>query len=142
MQYRRTPTASGYSPSKLLNNRQLRAVIDTLLPLPPQSKLKSSNDKVNKTSHYFKIGDPCYALHFGPRRNQDRRWVPAVIAKIQGSRMFYERVVPNRPIWRRHLHQLKPHYVSDSDDDIEDVPSTSDVVQEPSSDSFTSKEES
>ena len=97
IQYQRTPTASEYSPCELLNNRQLRAVIDTLLPSPPhiaQSKLKSSNDKVNKTSHRFKIGDPCYTLYFGPRRNQDPRWVPVVIVKRQGSRMFHVRVVP------------------------------------------------
>ena len=107
MQNRRTPTASGYSPSEPLNNRQLRAVIDTLLPSPPyiaQSKLKSSNDKVNKTFHHFKIGYPCYALYFGPRRNQDPRWAPAVIVKRQGSRIFHERVVPTRPSWRRHLN--------------------------------------
>lgn len=34
MQYRHTPTASGYSPSELLNNRQIRTKTDTLLPLP------------------------------------------------------------------------------------------------------------
>ena len=133
---RRTSTASGYSPSELLNNRQLRVVIDTLLPSPPhiaQSKLNSSNDKVNKTCHHFKIGDPCYALYFGPRRNQDPLWVPAVIVKRQGSRMFHVRVVPIGPIWRRHLNQLQSRYDSDSDNDIEDVPSTSDAVQEPSS---------
>ena len=67
MQYRSTPTTSGYSPSKLLNNRQLCAVIDTLLPSPfhiAESKLKSSNDMVNKTCHHFNIRDPCYALYF------------------------------------------------------------------------------
>ena len=34
MQYRRTPLESGYSPSELLNGRQLRCKIDTLLPSP------------------------------------------------------------------------------------------------------------
>ena len=34
MQYRRTPLASGYSPSELLNGRQIRTKIDTLLPSP------------------------------------------------------------------------------------------------------------
>ena len=34
MQYRRTPLSSGYSPSELLNGRQLRAAIDTLTTLP------------------------------------------------------------------------------------------------------------
>ena len=61
MQYQRTPNASGHLPNKLLNNRQLHAVIDTLLPSPvhiAQSKLKFSNDKVKKTYHYFKIKIP------------------------------------------------------------------------------------
>ena len=127
MHYRRTPAASGYSASEFLNNCHLRAVIDTLLPSPPhiaQSKLKSSNDKVNKTCHHFKIRDPCYALYFGPRHNQDPR-------SRQGIRMFHVRVVPTGPIWRRYLNQLRTRYVSHND--IKDVPSTSDAVQEPTS---------
>ena len=34
MQYRRTPTSCGFSPSELLNARQLRTRIDSLLPSP------------------------------------------------------------------------------------------------------------
>ena len=34
MQYRRTPLAEGYSPSELLNGRQIRTRIDALLPSP------------------------------------------------------------------------------------------------------------
>ena len=34
MQYRRTPTSCGFSPSELLNSRQLRTRIDSLLPSP------------------------------------------------------------------------------------------------------------
>ena len=34
MQYRQTPLASGYSPSELLNGRQIRTKIDILLPSP------------------------------------------------------------------------------------------------------------
>ena len=143
MQYRRTPTASGYSPSELLNNRQLRSVIDTLFPSAPhiaQSKLKSSDNKVSKTGHQFKIGDPCYALYFGPRRNQDPRWVPALIIKKQGSRMFHVRVIPKGPIWRRHINQLQPRYVSDSDNDIEDMSYSFDTIQEPVSSKSSTEE--
>ena len=98
MQYRRTPTSRGHSPSELLNNRQLRAVIDTLLPLPPKSLNPNSSptmiDKVNKTCHHFNIKDPCCALYFGPRHNQNPRWVPALIVKRQSNCMFHVRVVP------------------------------------------------
>ena len=69
MQYRRTPTTSGYSPSELLNNRQLRTKIDTLIPSPAhiaQGKLKVNNPFETKRNHMFKAGDDCYTLHFGP----------------------------------------------------------------------------
>ena len=35
MQYRRTPLADTYSPSELLNGRQMRTKMDVLLPSPP-----------------------------------------------------------------------------------------------------------
>ena len=34
IQYRRTPTSNGFSPSEMLNGRQIRTKIDTLLPSP------------------------------------------------------------------------------------------------------------
>ena len=37
MQYRRTPLASGYSPSEILNGRQIRCKIDTFLLLLKQN---------------------------------------------------------------------------------------------------------
>ena len=74
--------------------------------------------------------------------NQDPRWVPALIVKRQGSHMFHVRVVPKGPIWRRHLNQLQTRYVSDSNNNIEGVPSTSNAVQEPTSNLFTLKKKS
>ena len=118
MQYRRTPTTSGYSPSELLNNRQLRTKIDTLIPSPAhiaQGKLKVNNPSETKRNHMFKVGDHCYTLHFGPRRNQEPRWVPAVVVAKRGARMFNVRVTPRGPIWRRHLDQLRPRYFSAED---------------------------
>ena len=47
--------------------------------------------------------------------------------------MFHVRVVLEGPIWRRQLNQLLLRYVSDSDNGIEDVPSTYDAVQKPTS---------
>ena len=76
MHYRRTSTSSGYSPSELLNSRQMRTIVDTLLPSPfhmAQSKMKKPNKTISKLSHQFQVGDACYALYFGPRRNQDPR---------------------------------------------------------------------
>ena len=63
----------------------------------------------------FKVGDHCYILHFGPRRNQEPHWVPAVVVAKRGARMFNVRVTPRGPIWRRHLDQLRPRYFSAKD---------------------------
>ena len=60
----------------------------------------------------------------------------------QGRRICYVRVVLKEPIWHRHFNQLQPPYISDSDNGIEDVPSTSDAVQELTIESFTLKEKS
>jgi len=72
--YRRTPLSTGYSPSKLLNGRQMRTKIDTLLPSPAHTAqgkqareaTKSQQSErqlpVTQVSVAYKVGDPCYAL--------------------------------------------------------------------------------
>ena len=91
MQYRRIPFASGLSPSELLNGRRIRTKIDTLVPSIPHllqgrqsrqaSKHSNTEDSevVSKVEHHYTLGDPCYALYFGPRRDRDPRWVPAIV---------------------------------------------------------------
>ena len=97
MQYRRIPFASGLSPSELLNGRRIRTKIDTLVPSIPHllqgrqsrqaSKHSSAEDSevVSKVEHHYTLGDPCYALYFGPRRDRDPRWVPAIVTKVHGT---------------------------------------------------------
>ena len=109
MQYRRIPFASGLSPSELLNGRRIRTKIDTLVPSIPhllqgrQSRQasKHSNAKdsevVSKVEHHYSLGDPCYALYFGPRRDRDPRWVPAIVTKVHGTRSVNVRVIPRGP---------------------------------------------
>ena len=70
MQYRRTPTSCGFSPSELLNSRQLRTRIDSLLPSPAhiaQGKQSNETSKshmtpdsggVAKVTRQYKAGDP------------------------------------------------------------------------------------
>ena len=70
----------------------------------------------------FHVGDPVYALYFGPRRDNDGRWVPALVTKRKGSRTFNVKVQPNGPTWRRHSEQLQPRAVSDEDDEPETLP--------------------
>ena len=136
MQYRRIPFASGLSPSELLNGRRIRTKIDTLVPSIPhllqgrQSRQasKHSNAKdsevVSKVKHHYSLGDPCYALYFGPRRDRDPRWVPAIVTKVHGTRSVNVRVIPRGPTWRRHLDQLRPRYGSDQDDDPCEIPTS------------------
>ena len=136
MQYRRIPFASGLSPSELLNGRRIRTKIDTLVPSIPHllqgrqskqaSKYSNAEDSevVSKVEHHYSLGDPCYALYFGPRRDRDPRWVPAIVTKVHGTRSVNVRVIPRGPTWRRHLDQLRPRYGSDQDDDPCEIPTS------------------
>ena len=136
MQYRRIPFASGLSPSELLNGRRIRTKIDTLVPSIPHllqgrqsrqaSKHSNAEDSevVSKVEHHYSLGDPCYALYFGPRKDRDPRWVPAIVTKVHGTRSVNVRVIPRGPTWRRHLDQLRPRYGSDQDDDPCEIPTS------------------
>ncbi|ELT93912.1 hypothetical protein CAPTEDRAFT_189335 [Capitella teleta] len=123
MQYRRTPNSTGYSPSELLNSRQIRTKIDTLLSIPAyiaqgkQAKeaTRSQTQEVAYVITNYKVGDTVYALYFGPRRDKDPRWVPAVVTKRKGTRTVNLRVWPRGPTWRRHVDQLQPRYPSPED---------------------------
>ena len=123
MQYRRTPLESGYSPSELLNGRKIRTLIDVLIPVPAQHLQKQTEKSKAHTLKQFQVGSPCYALYFGPRRDREGRWVPAVIRKKLGSRSVNVQVYPSGPVWRRHLDQLRPRYTS-----VEDTEPADDFV--------------
>nr|CAB3249686.1 uncharacterized protein K02A2.6-like [Phallusia mammillata] len=120
LQYRRTPNSSGFSPSELLNARQIRSLIDTMVPSPTHVLQRQQQNAVSKNNKpvriSFRNGDPCYAQHFGSRHDGSKRWVPATIVKCCGSRTFNVRVFPRGPIWRRHLDQLRPRYPNEDDD--------------------------
>ena len=134
MQFRRIPNSSGYSPSELLNSRQIRTKIDSLLPYPAhtaqgkkarEATKSQQKEIISKVARSYKVGDPVYALYHGPRRDKEGRWVSAVIIKRKGSRSFNVRVQPKGPTWRRHHEQLQPHYASAEDDDPGAPPSPS-----------------
>lgn len=143
MQYRRTPNSTGYSPSELLNSRQIRTKIDTLLPSPAhRAQGKQAKDatksqlseQVAKVVRSFNVGDPVYALYFGPRRDKDPRWVPAIVTKRKGTRTFNVRVFPRGPTWRRHLEQLQPRMATPEDTepgDLTERPAAQREVEEP-----------
>ena len=49
------------------------------------------------------VGDPCFALYSGPKRNKDPK---------RGTRSVHVRVIPEGPVWRRHTDQLLPRYAT------------------------------
>ena len=121
--------STGLSPSELLNGRQIRTKIDTLLPCPSQvaqnnqakqndrmnqdiSKVKSNRD-INK----FKVGTACYATCYNSQNRKQVRWVPATVVKVHGTRSVNVKVHPRGPIWKRHINQLRLRYGADQDDD-------------------------
>ena len=54
-------------------------------------------------------------MYFGPRRDCDPRWVPAIVTKCKGTRTLNVCVCLCGPTWRRHIEQLQPRYVSEED---------------------------
>ena len=75
----------------------MRTKIDTLLPSPAhtaqgkqakEATKSRQKEGISKVERSFKVGDPVYALYFGPRRGKEGRWVADVIIKRTGSRSF------------------------------------------------------
>uniref|UniRef100_A0A0L8H7Y2 Uncharacterized protein n=1 Tax=Octopus bimaculoides TaxID=37653 RepID=A0A0L8H7Y2_OCTBM len=136
MQYRRTLTSCEFSPSELLNHRQIRTRIDSLLPSPAhiaqgkqskeadKSQVTPSSADVAKVIRQYKAGDPVYALYYGPRRDKDPRWVPAIIKKSLGTRCFNVKVIPDGPMWRRYWEQLRLWYTTEVDNEPGDTENT------------------
>ena len=121
MQYRRTPLLLGYSPSELLNGRQVHTKLDAMVPSPAHAAQgmqtkeamrpqKKEQKVLLRSPHECKDGSPYYALYHGPRRDKNPRWVPAIVTKVHGSRSLYVRVCPRGPVWHRHIEQLRSRY--------------------------------
>ncbi|KAK3785995.1 hypothetical protein RRG08_040278 [Elysia crispata] len=127
MMYRRTPLASGLSPSEILNGRQIRSLIDILKPSPvhiAQGRISqttraetTSSSSVAKVLHSYKASTPVYVAYYGPRNDKDPRWVPAIVKKPSGARTILVHVCPRGPVWKRHIEQLRPRYGADQDAD-------------------------
>ena len=142
LQYRRTPLDSGYSPSELLNGRQIRSKLDARFPSPAQAaqgkqakeatRSQQGKDRplVAKTYQYS-VGTPCYALYCGPRHNKQPRWVPAIIIKVLRFCTVNICVNSTGPTWRRHVDQLRPRYGIENDTDPGETPTVSTQSPEP-----------
>ncbi|XP_067933298.1 uncharacterized protein [Watersipora subatra] len=128
MQYRRIPLLTGFSPSQLLNGRQIRCKIDTLRPSPAhlaqlhQSRVANQatqftdqSHKIAAKRHIYSVGDACYACYYGPKQVGQLRWVPAKVTKLYETRSVNVKAVPNETTWRHHVEQLQRKYSTDED---------------------------
>ena len=126
MQYRRTSLSSGYSPSELLQGRQIRVRIDVLIPTPIrdlQAQVNRQADKAQRVASEkinYSAGTLCYALYFGAPQRQGPQvgTVPAVVTKRLGARTVNVLLFPKGPTWRRHIEQLLPRHTSDEDYEV------------------------
>ena len=125
-QYRRTPLTSGLSPSQLLNGRQIRTDVDTLLPSPAHSAQAVQQRHTDKQplgkKHHFIAGQKCYARVLSPRlANQSAAWTAVVIIKRQGS-IYSVRHEATGAIWARHVDFLLPRHDAEEDWEPGEVP--------------------
>ena len=136
MIYRRTPLPSGMSPSELLNGRQIRTKIDVLVPshlhiaqgMQCHNAYKSGKKSpatISKVLHEYKVGRPVYVSHYGRKIDKTPRWVPAIVSKRLGTRHLLVKVLPQGPVWKRHIEQVRPRYGADQDTDPGETASSS-----------------
>ena len=90
------------SPAHIFQGRQTREAT--------KSQAEEINDQPATVHHIFKVGTPYYALYWGPRRDKDPSWVPAVVTKVFETRSVNVQVFPKGGTWRRHIEQLRPRY--------------------------------
>lgn len=104
--YRNTEhAATGDSPARLLQGRNLRTRLDALKPDRDWKMLKSQQDKAEKNegSHRkLQVGDPVYLKDFSGKRN----WTPGMISQKLGSTDYKVSDSEGR-VTHRHIDQLK-----------------------------------
>ncbi|GFR83010.1 transposon Tf2-9 polyprotein [Elysia marginata] len=93
MLHRRTPLASGTSPSELLNGRQIRTKRDIIIPA--QTKTSPRVREEPSSARRFRKDGPCFALSY--KRGLRDGWKPAVVTANLGHKYFEVRVVPDGP---------------------------------------------
>ena len=124
MQYRRTPTMNGYSPSEMLNNRQIRTLVDALTPSPALIMQQKQTSPPREIRPRFPVGSPVYARCYQPPGSSTpERWVPAVVTK-SSHRNCTVRLEPRGPTWRRHIEQLRLRHSSSEDNEPGELPVT------------------
>ena len=63
--------------------------------------------------------------HYGRKIDKTPRWVPAIVSKRLGTRHLLAKVLPQGPVWKRHIEQVRPRYGADQDTDPGETASSS-----------------
>ncbi|XP_065893957.1 uncharacterized protein [Dysidea avara] len=105
--YRSTPhSATNQTPSEMLNNHQMRTILDLLHPCNSEAAKSQQRQKTDCDVHIqpnkFKVGDLVWARNF----REGKRWLPENITQ-QNENVLYEVFIKDlNSTWRRHANQL------------------------------------
>ncbi|ESN90800.1 hypothetical protein HELRODRAFT_182631 [Helobdella robusta] len=70
------------------------------------------------------IGQPCYVKYYGPRRDRQTRWVPAIVFQRLGRRHLLVKSIPHGLLWKRNVEQICPKYGANQDGDPGEITAT------------------
>ena len=62
-----------------------------------KSSKHQNAEMLRSVTSSYEVGDPCYALYYGPQHSHQPRWVPAIVTKRHGTRSVNVRVLPRGP---------------------------------------------
>ena len=86
---------------------------------------KKSPATISKVLHEYKVGRPVYVSHYGRKIDKTPRWVPVIVFKRLGTRHLQVKILPQGPVWKRHIEQVQLRYSADQDADPGETASSS-----------------
>ncbi|ESO00466.1 hypothetical protein HELRODRAFT_175905 [Helobdella robusta] len=128
MQYRRTPFSTG-----LLVHICLHDILRPIL------KGKEREENYNKVKCSILISQPCYVKYYGPRRDRQASWVPAIVVRRLdrqarrapaivvrrlSRRHILVKSISHGLLWKRHVEQIRPRYGANQDGDPGEITGT------------------
>jgi len=105
--YRSTPhTATNQTPSDMLNNHQMRTILDLLHPCNSEATKSQQHQKADYDVHTqlnkFKVGDLVWARNY----REGKRWLSGNVTKQNGNVLYEVLIKDLNSTWRRHANQL------------------------------------
>ena len=109
----------GYSPSGLLNLRQIHTENDILLPSPAHAVQVKQPKEVTKSQQKERVAKRVIITIIEILSSHgtlnpvvtESKWIPAIVIKCRGPKTFYVPDYPHGPIWRRHVNLLKLRHI-------------------------------